>query len=87
MILITGIKIPFEENEEQAVKSALKRLDVKKSSVKSAYIFKRSLDLRRGHLAKVYSVIVDTDVNEDKLVKRLNKNEITKIICLIKLQL
>ena len=80
MILITGIKIPFEENEEQAVKSALKRLDVKKSSVKSAYIFKRSLDLRRGHLAKVYSVIVDTDVNEDKLVKRLNKNEITKLL-------
>ncbi|MBR4879722.1 MAG: hypothetical protein IKU13_07835, partial [Clostridia bacterium] len=80
MILITGIKIPFEENEEQAVKSALKRLDVKKSSIRSAHIFKRSLDLRRGHLAKVYSVIVETDVNEDKLVKKLNKNEITKLM-------
>lgn len=75
-ILITGIKIPFEEDEEQAVKSALKILELKEKNIISAGVFKRSLDLRKNHLSKVFSILVDTDINEQKLLTRLKRNDV-----------
>lgn len=75
-IIISGIKLDFEENEEQAVKSALKILNTDKRNVVSTEIYKQSLDLRKGQVKKVFSVVADLCTDEKKLVKRLNRNDV-----------
>lgn len=74
-IIVSGIKLGFEVNEEQAVKSALKILKAGKYAVKSARIYKKSIDLRYGNINKVYSVVVNCE-NEQKITERLGRNDV-----------
>lgn len=72
-IIVSNIRIALEENDEQAINIALKRLSIKKSLVKKAYISKKSLDARRkGNVSFVTSVIVDLFSNEAETVKAVS---------------
>ena len=77
-IIISGIKISLNDKEEQAVKSALKILNVKEKNA-VASVYKKSLDLRRNNIGQVISIIVDLDKDEEKIIKRLNRNDVRYI--------
>lgn len=70
-LVVSGINMPFEACDGDAVNRAVRELGLSHGLVKQAEIHKISFDLRHGRLSKVYSVELDTDVDEAELVKGL----------------
>lgn len=70
-IIVSGIDMPFEALDGDAAQRAIKELGLSRGLVRRAEIHKISFDLRHGRLSKVYSVELDTDVDEAELVKGL----------------
>lgn len=68
-IIISGIKLNITDDDSVAIDKAISRL----GNIKYIYagIYKKSIDARRGNLSKVISVLVDSDINESKLVENM----------------
>lgn len=70
-IVVSNIVMPFGSSDEEAVAQAVRTARLSPSSVLSGSVHKVSFDLRHGRLSKVYSVELDTDTDEARLVKGL----------------
>jgi len=71
-IVVSGIQMPFESTNEDAVAEALKRIKASDSLCASSDIHKISFDLRHNKLSKVYSVELEMELDEQALVDRLD---------------
>ena len=84
MIRLNNIKLPLDYSEEAIFKIACKKLKLDKSAVKAVHIFRRSVDARdKGNIQYVFTLDVEVNVNEDKLLKKnskLAKSSIPKYI-------
>lgn len=59
-IIVSNIRIGFEEADELAIVHAIKKLQIKKSDITKAHIYKKSLDARRkSNICSVCSVIIE----------------------------
>lgn len=74
-IVVSGIRLPFEQTDAAALEEARRRCRLSKADVTWARIYKKSLDLRHGKLTKVFSVLVDTACDQ-AVVERCGSNEI-----------
>ncbi len=72
-IVVSGIQMPFESTNEDAVAEALKRIKASDSLCTSSDIHKISFDLRHNKLSKVYSVELQMDLDEGMLVEKLDQ--------------
>ncbi|MBQ1250946.1 MAG: NAD(P)/FAD-dependent oxidoreductase [Clostridia bacterium] len=72
-IVVSGIQMPFESSDTEAVAEALKRIKASDSLCTSSDIHKISYDLRHNKLSKVYAVELEMDLDEEKLVEKLDE--------------
>lgn len=75
-IIVTGIDIPFTQKKENAIEKAVKSLMIPSSKVRSAEIYKTSLDARHHDNIKIVTSIY-FELTETELEKELsekNKN-------------
>lgn len=78
MILVSGVRLPFCEEEGAAVEKARKAARLKPSQIRDSYIYKRSLDARhREDIRFVYTVAFQTELDERRHVERLSSPQIT----------
>ncbi|MEA4920589.1 MAG: hypothetical protein VB078_06705 [Clostridiaceae bacterium] len=71
-IIISGIKLPYGNENQDAVTEALKIIKASRSLLKDWEIHKLSYDLRHNNLTKVYSVELDLDLDEAGLIRGLD---------------
>lgn len=57
-IIVSGIRLPFDENEQTAAAQALSLCGLMNSDVQAS-IYRVSLDARRGKIDRVYSILLD----------------------------
>jgi uncharacterized FAD-dependent dehydrogenase len=70
-IIINEIRLPFTEDKNEAIKAAVKRINVKNNDIIDAYIVKASVDARnRNNICIVYSVGIELASGEEQTVKR-----------------
>mgnify|MGYP000851404211 CR=1 FL=1 len=67
-ILVTGIALPIEADENEAVRRAAKICGVSVKALTGAHIFRRSIDARRGRVQLVYSVELTSDIWDEETV-------------------
>ena len=72
MIYISQIRINIDEPHQTALKIAFKKLKLSENLIKIADLSKVSIDARHGKVSLVCSVAVSADLDEEKLVKKLN---------------
>ena len=73
-LIISQIKTAVDEDKQNAVAKAIKKLRVSRGDVKSAVIYKTSVDARRGEVCFVHSVLVElkSPAAEQRLAEKLN---------------
>ena len=71
-IYVSGIRLPFDKPEYLAIDEAYKKTKLSHTKVQNAFIYRVSIDARRGKISKVYTVILDGVENEQKIVEKLN---------------
>ena len=69
-LLVTGIRLPFDEPETAALDRA-RRLTGLLSSETEAAVCRVSIDARRGQISRVYSVRLDAPCDEKALAEKL----------------
>ena len=70
-IIINEVRLPFTEDKNEAIKSAIKRINVKNSDIIDSYIVKASVDARhKNNIYIVYSVGLELAYGEEQAVKR-----------------
>ena len=57
-IIVSGIRLPFDENDGAAVAQALSLCGLTANDAQAS-IYRVSLDARRGKIDRVYSVLLD----------------------------
>ena len=57
-IIVSGIRLPFDENEGDAIAKALSLCNVTEADVQAS-IYRVSLDARHGKIHRVYSILLD----------------------------
>ncbi len=67
-ILVTGLRLPFDAPEEQALGLALRRCGLHGGT---ASLYRRSIDARHGKINKVCSVLIDGVPDEEAFAQRL----------------
>lgn len=76
-ILITNIKTPFHQPEEQILEKAVSLTGIPKSKIISVHLYKKSLDARKqNQIQCVSSVILHADIDEQKFCERCNQSDI-----------
>ncbi len=75
-IYVSGIRLPFDEPEYLAIDEAYKKTKLSHTKAQNAFIYRVSIDARRGKISKVYTVILEGVENEEKIVQKLNDNNI-----------
>ncbi|WMJ23370.1 NAD(P)/FAD-dependent oxidoreductase [Paludicola sp. MB14-C6] len=72
-IIISNIRYDINDSEEIAINKAISKLKVKKTLVKKAHIYKKSLDARRkGNFSFVASVVIELTEKEAEIVKAIS---------------
>lgn len=69
-ILVSGIRLPFDENDATAIAQALSLCKQSVSNV-TASIYRTSIDARRGKIDRVYSVLIDGIEHEEAFAASL----------------
>ncbi|MGL5328732.1 MAG: NAD(P)/FAD-dependent oxidoreductase, partial [Peptostreptococcaceae bacterium] len=77
MLRISNIKISIDDDKSLVKKLALKKLKINESELKKYYIYKESIDARKGKINFVYTVDIEVK-NEDKLLSK-NLKDVVKI--------
>ncbi len=75
-LIVSGIKCSYEKTDSDAIGTAVSLCGLNRTQVLAAHIHKRSFDLRRGMLHKVYSVELEVEGNERALCERLGRADI-----------
>ncbi len=76
-IIVSGIKLPIETNENEAKQIAINKLNLKQEDISSVNIAKKSVDARRGELSFVYSVAIECqNKNEKDIAEKASNNQI-----------
>ena len=76
MIRLNEIKMPLGATEEEVKIAAAKALKIKESSIKEFTLARRSIDSRKkDNIILVYSVDLETDLNEESVVAAFPKNK------------
>ena len=68
-IIVSGIRLPFEADEREAVAQALRKCGL--HGAETAAIYRRSIDARHGRIQKVYSVLIEGVPEERAFAERL----------------
>ena len=69
-LIVSGIRLPFEQADASALEQARRQCGLGKNQVTASRIYKKSLDLRHGKLTKVFSVLLDTPLEERVLQQK-----------------
>ena len=69
-IIVSGIRLPFDENEGDAIAKALSLCNVTEADVQAS-IYRVSLDARHGKIHRVYSILLDGIEGEEAFAARL----------------
>ncbi|MBQ8003743.1 MAG: FAD-binding protein [Oscillospiraceae bacterium] len=78
MIRIGNLKLGLDGSEAQLTKKAAQLLGVSTDSIKSLHIAKKAVDARdKTNVHFVYSVDVAVSENEQKIIKRIRRGDIT----------
>ena len=77
MLRISNIKISIDENPSDIKQLVLKKLKIKSSDLIKYYIYKESIDARKGKVNFVYTIDVDVK-NEEKILGK-NIKDVVKI--------
>lgn len=79
MIILNNLSLPLETDFENLISQAAKALKTEKSNIKSASLFRKSVDARRkDNIHFCCSLLVDVKENEAKIIKRIKNAEIFK---------
>lgn len=71
MIRLSNIKIPLDYNDGTLLKAAAKQIRVDKSAVKSATLYRRSVDARKkDNIFFLCAIDAELNINEDKILRR-----------------
>ncbi len=79
MIRINNISLPLDYDDGDLIKYAAQALKISESSIKSAGLFKRSVDARKKNNVH-FEAAIDIEVfkNEDRIARRSSKAKITE---------
>ncbi len=75
-IYVSGIRLPFGEPQYAAIDEAYKRCKISHTKVKEAFVYRVSIDARRGRITQVYTVVLEGIENEQRLAEQLNDPQI-----------
>ncbi len=76
-IIISNIRIGIDEPDDTAISIAINHLNLQKTSIKKAYIYKKSLDARRkGNVSFVTSVVIDLFEKEAIIVNNISNSNV-----------
>lgn len=78
MLRISEIKVGLDSQFSDIEREACKVLKIKKESLLKTEIFRRSVDCRKDDVHFVYTVDVQVDGDEDRLLDRINSNRVSK---------
>ena len=73
-IVISGIRLPYEQADASALKEALRRCGLEAGQA-AARIYKRSFDLRHGKLTQVFSVLLEGEPQLESPIGRASCRE------------
>lgn len=80
MLRIQELKIPLEEDEQILPRLAAKALRIDARNIRRLSIFRKSLDCRKKEDIKfIYTVDVEIDGDEDRLLSRIHSNRVQKV--------
>ena len=68
MIRLSNVKIRANLDDREVIENALRKYNIKPHEIKSAYIYKRSIDARNKKDI-YYNYAVDVDLKTDRIVK------------------
>jgi len=77
MLRISNIKISIDEDKSIIEKQVLKKLKIKQNELIKSYIYKESIDARKGKINFVYTIDVEVK-NEEKILAK-NPKDVVKI--------
>lgn len=78
MILVSGISLPFSENEREAIKKGQEQARLPGGSALDSFVYRRSLDARaREDIRYVYTIGITTDIDEKRHIAQLGRKNIT----------
>ncbi len=74
-LMISGIRLPFDVPEEQAIAEAKAQCGITAEDCTAA-IYRQSIDARHGRIDKIYSVCVDGIPNEAAFAETLHRDNV-----------
>ncbi len=77
MLRISNIKISIDEDKSVIEKQLLKKLRIKQSDLVKSYIYKESIDARKGKINFVYTI--DAQVKNEEKILAKNPKDVVKI--------
>lgn len=79
MIRISEIKQSLDADKEDLFSACVKTLKIKKEQIKSLTIVRKSIDSRKkDNIFFAYTVDLEIEGNEDKIIKRINSSKVSK---------
>ena len=75
MLFVSGIELPIEESEEQAIAAALLRCGLSRKNTKAS-VYKRAIDARRKNIRFSYTISIECD-EEEALAEKLAQKGVT----------
>ncbi|MFR4972500.1 MAG: hypothetical protein ACLUB2_03405 [Butyricicoccus pullicaecorum] len=79
-IIVSGIRLPFDENDGAAVTQALSLCGLTANDAQAS-IYRVSLDARRGKIDRVYSVLLDGIDQEEAFAAQLQMPSVRYALC------
>lgn len=70
-LIISGIRLPFDEPEEHAIEKAMKQCGLQNGRPLRSSVYRSSIDRRHGKIDRVYSVCIDGIEEEEAFCERL----------------
>lgn len=76
-VLVSGIRSRLDEPHSVLIERAVAEMGVDPSSVRTASVFKTSVDARRGKIILVSSVLLELDADEKEAVRRAGNSHVS----------
>ncbi len=74
-LLISGISLPLEASETDAIQAAAEICGISRTDSTNAYVFRRSIDARRGRVRLVYTIDLTADGLDEASVAARCRNQ------------
>lgn len=74
-IIVSNIRLPLEENDASAIWEAYKKCGLPVQAGRAS-VYRQSIDARRGKISRVYSVLIETALDDRKFVDKINLPEV-----------